>query len=76
MSSAVTSTDTFLKGLWKENPVFVQVLGMCPVLAVTNSVVNALVMGLATFSFVFASFHYYGSSLSGRPRQRLRPARR
>ncbi|MCB1319926.1 MAG: hypothetical protein KDK34_06725, partial [Leptospiraceae bacterium] len=30
--------DTFLKGLWKENPVFVQVLGMCPVLAVTNSV--------------------------------------
>lgn len=40
--------DTFLKGLWKENPVFVQLLGMCPVLAVTNSVINALVMGLAT----------------------------
>jgi len=40
--------DDFLKGLWKENPVFVQVLGMCPVLAVTNTVVNSLVMGLAT----------------------------
>ncbi|MCB1308021.1 MAG: electron transport complex subunit E [Leptospiraceae bacterium] len=40
--------DTFLKGLWKENPVFVQVLGMCPVLAVTNSVINSLTMGLAT----------------------------
>ena len=40
--------DTFLKGIWKENPVFVQLLGMCPVLAVTNSVINALVMGLAT----------------------------
>ena len=40
--------DTFLKGLWKENPVFVQLLGMCPVLAVTNTVINSLVMGLAT----------------------------
>lgn len=40
--------DNFLKGLWKENPVFVQLLGMCPVLAVTNSVINALVMGMAT----------------------------
>jgi electron transport complex protein RnfE len=42
------STDEFLKGLWRENPVFVQVLGMCPVLAVTNSAINALAMGLAT----------------------------
>ncbi len=41
-------TDTFIKGLWKETPVFVQVLGMCPVLAVTNSATNAIAMGLAT----------------------------
>jgi electron transport complex protein RnfE len=40
--------ETFLNGLWKQNPVFVQVLGMCPTLAVTNSVKNALAMGLAT----------------------------
>ncbi len=40
--------DEFLKGLWKDNPVFVQVLGMCPVLAVTNTVTNSFVMGLAT----------------------------
>ena len=40
--------DEFLKGLWKENPVFVMLLGMCPVLAVTNSVGNALAMGGAT----------------------------
>ncbi len=40
--------DTFLRGIWEENPVFVMLLGMCPVLAVTNSVVNALAMGLAT----------------------------
>ena len=43
-----STTDEFVKGLWRENPVFVQVLGMCPVLAVTNSAVNGLAMGLAT----------------------------
>jgi electron transport complex protein RnfE len=43
-----TSTDEFIKGLWRENPVFVQVLGMCPVLAVSNTARNALAMGLAT----------------------------
>ncbi|NEV60990.1 electron transport complex subunit RsxE [Thiorhodococcus minor] len=40
--------DTFLRGLWEENPVFVMLLGMCPVLAVTSTTVNALAMGLAT----------------------------
>ncbi|MFD2110530.1 electron transport complex subunit RsxE [Thiorhodococcus fuscus] len=40
--------DTFLRGLWEENPVFVMLLGMCPVLAVTSSTMNALAMGLAT----------------------------
>jgi electron transport complex protein RnfE len=43
-----TSTNEFIKGLWRENPVFVQVLGMCPVLAVSNTAQNALAMGLAT----------------------------
>ena len=38
----------FMKGLWRENPVFIAVLGMCPALAVTNSAMNALAMGLAT----------------------------
>jgi len=42
------ATDEFIKGLWRENPVFVQVLGMCPVLAVSNTAINALAMGLAT----------------------------
>ncbi|MFP4146852.1 MAG: electron transport complex subunit RsxE [Halorhodospira sp.] len=40
--------DTFLSGIWRENPVFVMLLGMCPVLAVTNTTANALAMGLAT----------------------------
>lgn len=44
----ITPTDEFIKGLWRENPVFVQVLGMCPTLAVTNTAGNALAMGLAT----------------------------
>ena len=44
----VTSTDEFIKGLWRDNPVFVQVLGMCPTLAVTNTAENAFAMGLAT----------------------------
>jgi electron transport complex protein RnfE len=42
------SLDTFVRGLWEENPVFVMLLGMCPVLAVTNTTMNAIAMGLAT----------------------------
>ncbi len=40
--------DIFTAGLWKENPVFVMMLGLCPVLAVTNTVENSLGMGAAT----------------------------
>jgi len=47
----------FVKGLWRENPIFVQVLGMCPMLAVTNSAPNAVAMGAAT------AFVLVGSSL-------------
>ena len=47
-ADSALSTDDFIRGLWRENPVFVQVLGMCPTLAVTNSATNALAMGLAT----------------------------
>jgi len=46
--SRVTPTDEFVKGLWRDNPVFIQVLGMCPALAVSNTAINALAMGLAT----------------------------
>jgi electron transport complex protein RnfE len=56
------STDEFIKGLWRENPVFVQVLGMCPVLAVSNTAVNALAMGLAT-GFVLMMSNLMVSSL-------------
>lgn len=43
-----SSVDEFLEGIWKQNPVFVMVLGLCPALAVTVSAVNALAMGAAT----------------------------
>lgn len=51
------TADTFLRGLWEENPVFVMLLGLCPALAVTNSAFNGIAMGLAT------TFVLFGSSL-------------
>ncbi|MCQ9205125.1 MAG: electron transport complex subunit E [Omnitrophica bacterium] len=45
----------FLKGLWKEHPVFRQLLGMCPLLAVTTSVINGISMGLAVVFVLFFS---------------------
>jgi electron transport complex protein RnfE len=46
----------FTKGLWDENPVFRQLLGLCPTLAVTGWVINGLAMGLATtFVLVLSS---------------------
>ncbi len=35
-------------GLWSNNPALVQILGLCPLLAVTNTVINGLGLGLAT----------------------------
>jgi electron transport complex protein RnfE len=61
-SSKHSAYEEMIKGLWRENPVFVQVLGMCPMLAVTNSAVNAVVMGLATF-FVLVGSSFLVSSL-------------
>ncbi len=40
--------DVFSEGLWRDNPVLVMMLGLCPALAVSNSAINALAMGLAT----------------------------
>lgn len=48
---AKTIGAEYVKGLWDENPVFRQLLGMCPTLAVTGTVITGIAMGLAT-SFV------------------------
>ena len=42
------SWSVFTQGIWRDNPVFVMLLGLCPVLAVSNTATNALAMGLAT----------------------------
>lgn len=55
MSTQQGNMDIFLKGLWRENPVFVMLLGMCPVLAVTNSLMNGLAMGIASTFVLFMS---------------------
>ena len=55
-------TQELIKGLWRENPVLVQLLGLCPTLAVTNSVANSLAMSAATF-FVLLGSSIFVSSL-------------
>lgn len=47
--------DITVDGLWKNNPALVQLLGLCPLLAVTGSVVNALGLGLATMLVLVGS---------------------
>jgi Na+-translocating ferredoxin:NAD+ oxidoreductase subunit E len=52
----MTNKDNFSKGFFRDNPVFVQLLGMCPALGVTTSAINGLGMGLATtFVLVMSS---------------------
>lgn len=40
--------EIFHNGLWKQNPGIVQLLGLCPLLAISNSLINAISLGLAT----------------------------
>ncbi|MFT5386119.1 MAG: electron transport complex protein RnfE, partial [Saprospiraceae bacterium] len=63
------NAEEFLKGLWKENPVFVAVLGMCPALAVTNTAINSLAMGLATAFVLLCSSILVSSLKSIIPKQ-------
>ncbi len=48
-------SDITINGLWKNNPALVQLLGLCPLLGVTNSVVNSIGLGLATIFVLVAS---------------------
>ena len=57
MSNQPDLYEETIKGFWRENPVFVQMLGLCPALAVTNSAINGFAMGAAsTFVLVGSSF--------------------
>ncbi|MEM5948627.1 electron transport complex subunit E [Spirochaetia bacterium 38H-sp] len=51
----MTLKENLTKGFFKESPVFVLLLGMCPTLGVTNSAINGLGMGLATTVVLIAS---------------------
>ncbi len=57
MKNKVTIWQEYFKGIWEQNPTFVQVLGLCPTLAVTSTAENGIAMALATtFVLVFSSF--------------------
>ena len=56
-SKPKSTSEVLTRGLWHENPVLVQTLGLCSALAVTNAVANSLAMGLAT------TFVLVGSSI-------------
>lgn len=53
--TTVNSWDEFMEGIWRQNPTFVMVLGMCPTLAVTVSAINSLSMGVATLFVLVCS---------------------
>jgi len=48
MAQPISHRENFMKGIFKENPVFVILLGLCPTLGVTSSAINGLGMGVAT----------------------------
>jgi len=51
----MTYKNIIYEGLWKNNPGFVQLLGLCPLLAVTSTFINALGLGIATTLILMAS---------------------
>lgn len=52
----MSSNNFLIKGILRENPTFVLVLGMCPTLATTTSAINGMGMGLATtFVLIFSN---------------------
>ena len=53
--SQATYREIIVNGLWKQNTGVVQLLGLCPLLAISTSVVNALSLGLATALVMAAS---------------------
>ena len=63
--------DLTIDGLWKNNPAFVQLLGLCPLLAVSNTVINALGMGLATI-LVLTGSNFVVSLIRHRTRAEIR----
>ncbi|GAB1261027.1 electron transport complex subunit E [Aurantivibrio plasticivorans] len=55
VDTSVDYKEISLNGLWNNNPALTQLLGLCPLLAVTGSVVNALGLGIATMAVLVGS---------------------
>lgn len=53
--SDLSYRDLATEGLWKNNPALVQILGMCPMLAISNTLINALGLALATLATLVLS---------------------
>ena len=51
----IRMTDSFTKGIFKENPIFIILLGLCPTLAVSTQVVNAIGMGAGVIFVLLGS---------------------
>ncbi len=66
-----TPTERFVNGILPENPVYRQLLGMCPTLAVTGAMMPAMTMALAT-AFVLISANCMVSLIRGLLRPHLR----
>lgn len=43
------------RGIWEQNPALIQLLGLCPLLAITTTLVNGLVLGVATLLVILAT---------------------
>lgn len=54
-ATPATPAQVLMRGVWRENPVLIQTLGLCSALAVTNAVANSLAMGLSTMFVLIGS---------------------
>ncbi|HOW37778.1 MAG TPA: electron transport complex subunit RsxE [Candidatus Izemoplasmatales bacterium] len=72
----MTAKENFFKGFIKENPLFVQVLGTCPALAITKSLENAIGMGMALlFVLVFSNLLVSLVTVNPKIRELVMPVR-
>jgi Na+-translocating ferredoxin:NAD+ oxidoreductase subunit E len=55
MSDVTSFKQIMQRGLWRENPGLVQLLGLCPLLAVSNTLINGLGLGIATIAVICAT---------------------
>ncbi len=67
----LTAFKDLVRGIWKENPVLVLLLGTCPTLALTTQAVNGIGMGLAV-TFVLACSNFVVSCIKNIVPQRIR----